>query len=409
MASTTSCAATGAAPPQADVRRYGLRGVAFLVFFTAVVCLTLTFGLSSTASGAQPSTSTTQNTSLEQAKLRQEIRKLELENERTSSLLGGFLALAPFITALVAIVGISLTIWKQIGENAKDREQREADSLRRFDESYTRAVENLCSDSPALQISAAASLPTFLKHRYKEFHTALFGLLVANLKIDRDRAVKSFLIQAFEQALRLQLEKTDPDVRGELNLSRADLRGVDLEGLDLTRFGAIDLADADLSHANLTGAILRRTRGYKVTLVSTRLSRSDLEEARLNHARASDVRLHDVSLISATLKDADLRQGQFQRARLQSAHLERADLRGAHFEGANLNDTYFNGAALDRTALKSILVARNWRNAHFDDATRKLLDDLDGERTAAGKQVLPGPEPEGRPQEPTTVQSPDQG
>jgi hypothetical protein len=54
-------------------------------------------------------------------------------------------------------------------------------------------VENLGSNSKALQMSAAAAaLLTFLKPRYQEFHSDVFLLLVANLKteIGHDRAVR---------------------------------------------------------------------------------------------------------------------------------------------------------------------------------------------------------------------------
>jgi uncharacterized protein YjbI with pentapeptide repeats len=377
--------------------RLAARVRAWLRLLAVAAVMLLALGLPTAASATQTSTPTTRDASLEQQKLRQEIRKLELENQRASSRWAAILALAPFITAVVAIAGIGLTVWKQLGDNAKnrqeqfrqlelDRKQREGDSLRRFDQSYTKAVENLGADSKALQISAAAALLTFLKPRYQEFHSDVFLLLVANLKteINHDRAVRSFLVQGLERAIKLELEQTDPDARRELDLSRTDLTGIDLAGLDLSRFGVLDVAYADLTHANLAGANLRRVKGYKVILQSARLSRAVLEEARLNSAKASDVRLHDANLVSARLEGAELLKAQFQRARLQSAHLNDADLRGARFEGANLNDTWLTGATLDQAALKSITNATHWREAHFDDDIRRRLEERTGERSRAG-------------------------
>jgi uncharacterized protein YjbI with pentapeptide repeats len=372
------------------------RALLRLVAVATVIVLAL--GLPTVASATQTSPPTTQDAPLEQQKLRQEIRKLELENQRASSRWAALLALAPFITAVVAIAGIGLTVWKQLNDNAKnrqeqfrqlelDRKQREADSLRRFDQSYTKAVENLGSDSKALQISAAAALLTFLKPRYQEFHSDVFLLLVANLKteIGHDRAVRSFLVQGLERAIRLELENTDPGARQELDLSRTDLTGIDLAGLDLRRLGVLDVAFADLTHANLTKANLWQVKGYKVTLDSARLSRAVLGEARLNYAKASNVQLHEADLVSATLEHAKLSKAEFQRARLQAAHLHNADLRGAKFAGANLDDTWFTGATLDEAALNSITNAKNWRDAHFDDETRRWLEKRAAERSRAGR------------------------
>jgi hypothetical protein len=121
---------------------------AWLRLLAVATVLVLALGLPTVASATQTSPPTTQDASLEQQKLRQEIRKLELENQRASSGWAAILALAPFVTAVVAIAGIGLTVWKQLSDNAKnrqeqfrqldlDRKQREADSLRRFDQSYT--------------------------------------------------------------------------------------------------------------------------------------------------------------------------------------------------------------------------------------------------------------------------------
>jgi uncharacterized protein YjbI with pentapeptide repeats len=323
---------------------------------------------------------------LQNEKLENEIRKLRLENERSSSLFGAILALAPFVTVLVAVTGVGLTLWKQLTESTQsrreamrqqelDREQRERESLRRFDESYGQAVQNLAADSRALQVSAAVSLMSFLKSRYEEFHPDILALLIAHLKLDREEAVNKLLVQAFERAIRL--EPARQALGCDLDLARAQLSHVNLESVELSVPGGactVDFAFANLSHATLVDVALWRARGYGANLDGARLSRANLQEARLNKVSACDARLHGTILISATLKDSDLQRSEFCQARMQSAHLEGANLAKTRFEGANLSDAYFTGAkGLEPVVLKTITRANNWRNAHFDDDTAELL------------------------------------
>lgn len=334
------------------------------------------------------------NQRLQNEKLEQEIRKLRLENERSSSLFGAVLAVAPFVTVLVAVAGVALTLWKQLTDSTHsrreamrqqqlDREQRERESLRRFDESYGKAVQNLAADSRALQVSAAVSLMSFLKSRYEEFHPDILALLIAHLKLDCEEATNKLLVQAFERAIRL--ESTRTVLGADLDLVGAKLPNVDLEGVALSVPGGactVDFAFADLRHARLVDVALWRARGYGANLDGARLSRANLQEARLNRVLARDARLHGTILVSATLKEADLQQSEFCQARMQSAHLEGANLTKARFEGANLNDAYFMGVkGLEPVVLKSITRAKNWRNAHFDNDTTELLNAIAGNQT----------------------------
>ncbi len=329
------------------------------------------------------------NQRLQNQKLEQEIRKLRLENERSSSPFGAVLALAPFITVLVAVAGVALTLWKQRAESAQsrseaihqqqlDREQRERESLRRFDENYANAVENLGAESKALQVSAAVSLMGFLKPRYEEFHPDILALLIANLKLDSDETVNRVLVQAFERAIRLEPARLA--LGDDVDLARAKLPRVDLEGVELSPPGGtrvVDLAGADLRHAVLVETKLWRARGYGANLDGARLSRANLQEARLNDVSAPGANFHGTNLVSATLKDGKLQEAEFFQARMQSAHLERAVLTKARFEDADLSDAYFTGATgLEPVVLKSITLAKNWRSAHFDDEVADRLHSM---------------------------------
>jgi len=311
---------------------------------------------------------------LEDEKLRQEVLKLRLENQKRSSLWELLPSYATIITTFVAVIGVFVTIWRQINERARDREQREDDSRRRLDERFTSIVGNLGSESEAIQASATVSIMTFLKPEYEVFHSQVFMVLLANLKIQHSEAVNKLLVGAFEKAIRIQLQALrDQGEQLELDLSRAHLDRIDLSNTDLT--GA-DLGFTELRHANLTNAVLFRTRGFGAQLEKARLSTANLNEARFREANFRGAQFHKTNLVAADLKETDLAGAKFYQARMQSAHLDEAKLRRAKFEQANLSDTFFYGADLNEETLRSILKASNWQRAHFDDDVKAKLEEL---------------------------------
>jgi len=311
---------------------------------------------------------------LENEKLRQEVLKLQLENQKQSSLWELLPSYATIITTLVAVIGVFVTIWRQMNERQRDREQREDDSRRRLDERFTSIVSNLGSESVAIQASAAVSIITFLKPEYKVLHNQVFMVLLANLKIQHSDAVNKLLVGAFEKAIRIQLQDLrEQGEQLELDLSRAHLDRIDLSNTDLT--GA-DLGFTELRHANLTDAVLFRTRGFGAQLEKARLSTANLNEARFREANFRGAQFHKTNLVAADLKETDLTGAKFYQARMQSAHLDKARLRGAKFEQANLSDTFFYGADFNEETLRGILKALNWQKAHFDDDVKAKLEEF---------------------------------
>lgn len=324
---------------------------------------------------------------LEIEKLRQEVFKLQLENENLKSPWTKFSLNAAFITAIVALLGVFATIWKQLAESKRqrdmdrrqrelDREQREIENQRVIDQKFTSIVADLGSESDAIQASAAVSIITFLKPEYKVLHDQVFAILLANLKIQHSNAVNQLIVTAFEKALRGKFDRgieIERDDKFELDLSRANLIQGNLSDLDLTN---ADLGFAQLRLANLTGAILFRARGYKANLEKARLSKANLNEARLQKARLNDAYLHECNLVAADLKKADLRGAQFYQSKMQAAHLEGANIIGARFEQANVSDTYFIDVKADAQALRSLVKARNWQKAHFDEEVRLKLEEM---------------------------------
>jgi len=350
-----------------------------VVAATAVALALQSLGAPAAAEAQVPPTNqVTQQ--LEQEKLREEIRKLQHENRNEHGLRGFFSqysgSLTAFVTALVAVGGLWLTIRQQTRERARqqdqdrqqrdrDREQRELESQRQLDERFTSILNDLGSASEAVQAGAAISLLTFVRPEHEAYHRQVRLAALANLKVEHPPAVTRILIDVLEAAFRAadRLDSIERD------LSRAELERIDLSGLDLSE---ADLAFANLRGANLSNATLTRARGFGVELAKARLSgdKTDLEAARLQEAKGAGALFHNARLVSAHLERATLPGAEFQGAQLQAAHFEGADLRGAKFEQAVLRDTYFvsregEKAQLDEAALKSISRALDWEGAHF--------------------------------------------
>jgi uncharacterized protein YjbI with pentapeptide repeats len=311
---------------------------------------------------------------LEKEKLRQEIVKLQLENQGLKSTWNIISAGVPLITALLAVVGLFVTIWKQINQRNLDRQQREDESMRRLDERFASIVKDLCSENRAIQASAAVSILTFLKNEYKVFHDQVFMILLANLKVQHHDSIQKLLVKGFEKALQLQLEYDTGNKKNkeiDLDLSRAQLNHIDLSKVNLI---GIDVAFSELRNSNFTESNLKRARGIKANLKGARLSRAILNEARFRQAGFCNAQFHESNLVSADFRETDLRNAQFQGAEMQSAHFDKAQLQGAKFENANISDAYFVGAVLDKQTIKSIFHTKNWENAHFDEGVRAALE-----------------------------------
>lgn len=372
-------------------KRAGFAGLALEV----VLCFSLAPRASAQRSAAspEPSVSTTlQN--LAEEKLRQETIKLQLENQKLRNPWERLLTYGTFVTVLLGVGGFVVTFWKQISENSRqrirdcaerdrDRQQRADATSARLNEQFNDIVSNLGSKSASIQASAAIQIMNFLKPEHKDFHNQVFLILYANLKVQfkgkiQNEVVGQLLVEAFQKAIRNELQPDPNRERTPIDLARSYLKRADLSNLDLR--GA-DVAFAELGGANLTGSNLIGIRGYRVNLERARLSRTKLGEARLQRARLSGAQLHETSLVAADLKKANLTRAQLQQAKLQSTHFEGANLTDASFEQANLNDAFFQEAILSPASLKSIINALNWDKAHYDPTVLADLRQLAEERS----------------------------
>nr|NIW98318.1 hypothetical protein [Phycisphaerae bacterium] len=331
---------------------------AFMLFAVAFVLFSYPCGkaLAEESSDPQVQQLTNEKTKQETEKLKREIEKLDEENRWNANPLSKISTFGTFITTLVAIIGVLITIYKLTNERRLDREQREADSIRRLNGKFTTIVNKFGSDSEAIQASATVSIRSFLKPEYKEFHRQVFMIVLANLKIDHSSAVHNMLIDVFEKAIRLFLEETKGQEPRPLDLARTYLRNADLSDCDLQ---GVDIGFTELKYASLKGANLFRARGFEANLEKAQLSEANMQEARMMKTKCTKAQFHNTKLVSAVFKKARLNAAQFYQASMQEAHFEDAVLLGARFEQADINNAFFKGAKFDEGALKSLLKTKD--------------------------------------------------
>jgi uncharacterized protein YjbI with pentapeptide repeats len=315
---------------------------------------------------------------LERQKLQQETLKLKQDRDQASGVSGFFSRYAAFLTALVAAGGLLATIWKhssdQSTQRKRDIDQQRLETERRLEDRFATILNDLGSTAIPTQAGAASSLVTYLRPAHKRFHHQVRVAVLTNLKVDHGEPIRKLLARVYKEAI----GTGEPADRFERDLSGAKLENADLSDLELRE---ADLAFAELRNSTLVGCDFYRARGIRVNLDGARACTvgdrvTSLIEVRFHQARGRGADFTGARLINAHLEGADLREARFYQARLQAAHLEEAKLPGASFQAANLDDTYFYDAELDQRALRTIVRAFNWRNAHFDWQIKQELEDM---------------------------------
>jgi uncharacterized protein YjbI with pentapeptide repeats len=322
------------------------------------------------------------STSLDDRKLEQEIRKLELENRDGSGLRGVISAYGPLLTGLAALSAVLATFVTQRQadrrQRASERLQRENEVERRFAERFASVMGDLGADAEASQAGAAVSLLTFLRPEHHRYHQQVRLIALSNLKLAHSDAVHRLLRHTLEAAFR----SPQPVEAPELDFSGAMLEGIDLAGINLD---GVQLDDAVLRNATFAGGSLRGARGNEGTVLEgaqfarrrsgkeSDAASASLFNARLPMARCRGASFQGANLINCHLRGADLRGATFRGAKMQAAHFESADLRGARFEGADVGDAYFLQAQFDEAALRSLGKAIRVDRAHLSPEARSLL------------------------------------
>lgn len=365
-------------------RRVGRRAArctgALLAAIVFLVVLMAGYAAASDRSSVAGPVSTLNREEMERAKLAAGIRAVQETTVQSQSTAAQFLQWAPFITALVAAVGLLVTYRAHLRE-------RQSEQRKRHDEQLTRTVENLGSENAGVRLNTAAALTAYLGSDSPNLQMDLLAVIVANLKFESEAAVNDVLVHDLGLALRACLQQRRP--LRTLNLARAQwLKRLDISDIDLTGV-QVDLAFADLTRANLSHVVAPRcVRGWKTTLDDARLTGANLHEARFNAVYCRRTTFHGAKLVSATFKHADLRMAQFQQAHLQGAHFEHALLHGAVFTEAKVADAWFcdaysrSAARLDDEALRSLAHAYRWWDAHLTPFQRIAVEAHAGVRAA---------------------------
>jgi uncharacterized protein YjbI with pentapeptide repeats len=173
----------------------------------------------------------------------------------------------------------------------------------------------------------------------------------------------------------------------DIDLERADLRGVRLRGANLR--GAIlvralllevDLHGAMLADADLAGANLWRASLVRAHLLRAYIPRTYLVEANLQESDLSNVSFESANLMRADLGRANLMEADLTRTNLSGANFLRANLRKAILMETNGEKANFTEADLEATNLwranlwGAKLIEANLKRA---DLSRTVLERAD--------------------------------
>jgi len=324
---------------------------------------------------------------------------------------------APFITALLGVAGALGALWKyfaerrrqhelEIEQRVRDREQREIDSLRRFDEKFAAAIGTLGSDDPATQASAAISISllTFSRDEYRAFRSQVFLILVTTLErtkveeLQFGDVIRQLLVASVEQAIPVQLADLQqsisrhqarlghglPPKQRKFDLSSRYLNKISLAELDFEPV-VLDVSRAWLPDANLAGTNAKGLRAYQASLEGADLTLANLDAAVFDGSLCRGTSFVGSSLDEAHFSGAVLDFADFTGASLRGTHFSESTLLGVSFTEAEIENATFRGAAFDEQTVFSILRAHDWARADFDPEIAQRLRELAADTNIEGK------------------------
>jgi uncharacterized protein YjbI with pentapeptide repeats len=262
-------------------------------------------------------------------------------------------SLAPFLTALVALVGGVVGLRTYFDARRKER-------LDRSDAEFKAILENLFDPDPRKRAVGAFALQSYL--RGDEPGRQLQALSALQAAAHREKNAAGYSDELVTRGLAFAALQAashlSPDVLRQMSfrwvdLSRLDLTGARLVGVDLRD---TKLEDADLSQADLTGAKLNDASLRGANLEGSILRRAVLTGANLSGAKLTHADLTDAVVYPEEVRDLDL---------------EGADLRGAN---------------IDRAMRWEEVI--NWRTATLDETLRKRLFDRYGPAPGGPKVLM---------------------
>ena len=197
----------------------------------------------------------------------------------------------------------------------------------------------MASQDTRVQVGSIAGIQHFLSAKKSEFHPRVSAALAAVSRHRNDLVVVRTLTPAIEQAFQIVPRNVLGTMSWQgLNVYKANFSRLDLSGMD---FRDANLEDVTFADAQLVG-----TRFDAAILKGAVFDRANLQQAILDYA----------DLAGASLKEANL----------ADASVSGIRVRDADFKGANLRCRGY-------LREQSWMMSKNWRSAHFDDATWSFL------------------------------------
>jgi uncharacterized protein YjbI with pentapeptide repeats len=280
-------------------------------------------------------------TALTKEQLTQQIKQLQLQNDRSfwSWLWSSGGGIAPAVFAALAAVVVAFFPFRQWLGNQKE------DRAKQAEERFQTVVEGLSSDKEQAKLGAAIVLRTFLQPGYEQFNEQTFELAVDILQLQPhptdltqppsalSRALTGILVEVFplaRDALKAkQKEKQPSGLPLEIISQKLDAGSIQLDKANLYY--------ADFSQAWMPDAQLRQAFLYGASLSGAQLRHAKLMKADLRWAdfRNTELRGADLSEINCFV-DQDYTNDDASHIDLSGANLSGAILRGANLKGAIL-------------------------------------------------------------------------
>jgi hypothetical protein len=269
---------------------------------------------------------------------------------------------------IAAAAAISVGALSFLGQTLALRQQREhldrqlgEQRAGHLTERFTRAIEQLGSDKPAVRLGGIYALGQIAKASQLD-RGDIYEVLTAFVQVHARWPPRHRNHQPAEDHPRDDLPELwvwAPDVQAAMNvLARRSLEppdGAGLEppdGADRLRLVAVDLRRAALRGANLQRANLREACLQRAVLEGAHLAEAIFFGTRLEGANLKRVDLRKADLRGANLYDVNLREADLREAKLQDADLRKADLRGANLHDVDLREADLRDANLPDADLR---------------------------------------------------------
>jgi len=270
--------------------------------------------------------------------------------------------LGQILSGVAVLTGL-LFAWQQLGNT---NENLAVSQQGQITDRFSRAVEQLGSDDPAVRIGAIYALDRIAQDSERDFRPSM-EVLAAFVRRPPAGAAGAIGTPApargrdaeIRSALSV-LAENNPALVGTgecLNLYQAQLPGLDLSRASLQH---ICFLEADLRGANLSGADLSGSSLTRAAIAGASVQDAIMQGVDLSFAGFSGGNLAGADLTGADLRATDLRNASFSPA----TRLGGADVNGADFTNALLFGVDLTGVrSLSQAQLDAALTDTNTRVA----------------------------------------------